>query len=92
MRKRTGKTRVYEYTERAEPHFERLYIENKIPTAERESFFSVFLGCNPTSYKSWYKSGIKRIYYVILELLEEIEEHRKRIKILEEQLEEITKE
>lgn len=91
MRKRTGKTKVYDYIERAKPHFKRLCEEKKMPDEERESFFGAFLGCNPTSYKSWYKTGIKRIYLVVLELLEEIEKHKERIRILEKQLNEVAK-
>lgn len=91
MRKRTGNTKVYGYMERAKRHFKRLCEEKKMPNEERESFFGDFLGCNPTSYKSWYKSGIKRIYFVVIELLEEIEKHRERIRILEKQLNEITR-
>jgi hypothetical protein len=91
MARKRGKTPVYDYLESIEKHFTYLVEAKKMTSETRESFFEEFLGCSKTSYKGWWTFGIRKIYLVILFLLDELQEHRKRIKILEKQLNEITK-
>lgn len=91
MGKKKGNTTVYFFLEKIEKHFAYLIESNKMKEQTRQSFFVDFLGCSPTIYRNWWNNGIKKLYISILFLLEEIEEHRERIRILEKQLNEIIK-
>lgn len=86
-----GKTPVYQYLKRIESHFPYLLENKKITVPTRDSFFQQFLGCGKTTYNNWWVFGIKKIYLVVLFLLDEIKTHKERIDILEKQLDELTK-
>jgi polyhydroxyalkanoate synthesis regulator phasin len=91
MGRKKGKTIVYDFLERIEVHFPYLVKAGKMRAPNRKWFFEDFLGCGQTTYRNWWNNGIKRIYFIVLFLLEEIKEHKSRIEILEKQLNELTK-
>lgn len=91
MRHKKGKTPVYEYLRKIEKHFNYLVESGKINEPTRKAFFNQFLGCSEATYNNWWRFGIRKIYLSILLLLDEIKEHKQRIRILEEQLNELTK-
>lgn len=91
MAQKKGNSFVYHYLEAIEKHLPYLHQIKKIDTPSRHAFFEQFLGCSKLTYLNWWSHGIKKIYHVILFLLNEIQEHRKRIEILEKQLNELTK-
>lgn len=91
MAKKRGKTPVYEYLERIERHLPFLVEIKQIREPTRQHFFTDFLSCGPTSYKNWFSWGIRKVYLCIALLLDELETHRKRIALLEKQLNEINK-
>lgn len=91
MGRKKGKSNIYDFLEKLETHFEYLLKIKKIDQPTRKAFFEQFLGCSPTIYTNWYTFGIKKIYFSILFLLDEIKKQKERIEILEKQLNEITK-
>jgi len=56
--------------------------EGKMSKNSRDSFFEDFIGCNKRSYKSWYASGIRRVYHILLWCLDEIKRLKDEIKQL----------
>lgn len=91
MSGRPGKSSVSDYLRRAERHFAYLTETKRIKTPTRQAFFTDLLGCSEGICRNWFAQGIRKVYVSIIVLLEEIEEHKKRIAILEKQLEEFTK-
>lgn len=67
----SNKNPIKDYLQRVDSHLDRLHQENKISSPTREKFFEEFLGCYKTTWKNWYRQGIKRVYYVIIDLLDE---------------------
>tara|TARA_R110000868_G_scaffold185927_1_gene428045 strand:+ start:720 stop:917 length:198 start_codon:yes stop_codon:yes gene_type:complete len=49
----------------------------------RVSFFRDFLGCGEKTWVNWYNNGTKKIYFCILDLLEEKKKHKDRVEFLE---------
>ena len=90
MSSQTPSKPTSEYLKELDENLDFLFTDNKINEPTRESFFE-FIGCHQTTYKNWYRVGIQRIYWILLRFVKEIKEHKERIKILEKQLEEITK-
>lgn len=91
MAKKRGKTPVFDYLEKIEQHFPYLMEVKKIDSLTRKAFFKQFLGTSETSCNNWWKFGIRRIYFAVLFLLDEVKAHKERVKILEKQLNELTK-
>lgn len=88
---RKGNSNVSKYLEKVEVHFSGLVNDKKMSENSKESFFVDFLGCDKGIHKHWYSTGIRKVYYSLLWCLDEIKNHKKRIAILEKQLNEITK-
>ena len=69
MRK-TGKSKEYIFISKFDRFYPILYKEGKIKEPSRGSFMTEYLGLCKNSWKNFRNTGIKKIYYVVLELLE----------------------
>lgn len=66
---RTGKSNEYIFLKKFDRFFPILHKEGIIIEPTRDSFME-FLGLNKDSWKNFRKTGIRKIYRAILELLE----------------------
>lgn len=73
---------VGNYFQRARQHYHYLKFEDDVS-------FLKYLGCSKFIKKQWYATGIKGIYYLILDLLDEIKQLKEGRERLEKQLQEL---
>jgi hypothetical protein len=87
-----GTSKTYQYLIRIKEFYSGLVDEGKMKEPTRESFFADYLGYGKTHWiKLYQKNDLRKVFYVIIELLEEVKklkEHRNR---LEKQLNELLK-
>jgi hypothetical protein len=79
-----GSTEVARYFKRAEQHYESLFAKNLIQERANANFIVDFLKCRSGMKNSWYVVGIRPIYYVILDLLDENGKLRQALRLLRE--------
>ncbi len=56
---------------RIDSHLDRLYAEGRIKAPKREDFFREILHCHPQAWKNWYSRGVRKIYILVVDLLDE---------------------
>ncbi len=89
---KTGNTKVYEYIRNIMPFLKELVEKGRISEPTKEAFFSEYLGYSKTHWLKLYnKASIRKVFYVILELMQECRKLKEDVKRLERQLNEITK-
>jgi hypothetical protein len=66
---RTGKSEEFIFVKKFDRFFPILHKQGKIKEPNRDAFMQ-YIGLNKNSWKNFKKTGIKKIYYVVLELLE----------------------
>jgi hypothetical protein len=67
---RTGKSEEFIFLKKFDKFFPILHQKGLLKHPDRDSFME-FLGLNKDSWKNFGKTGIRKIYRVILELLEQ---------------------
>lgn len=87
-----GTSKTFLYLKRIQPFYDNLVKLGKMKEASKESFFSDYLGYGKDYWiKLYSKSDLRKVFYVVIELLEEVKELKEdRIK-LEKQLDELLK-
>lgn len=70
-------TKVSIFLKRARECYHFLEINN-------DKDFMISIGVNPNCHKNWYNQGIRRVYWKILELLEENKKLKEENKCLKE--------
>lgn len=61
---------VYKFLDRIETVCLKLHSLNIIKSKSKEEFFQEVFNLSPYCYKNWYRCGIKRQYYFLLDILE----------------------
>lgn len=69
MRK-TGKSKEYIFISQFERFYAILHKEGRITEPTRDAFMEEYIGISKHTWKHFRITGIKKIYYVVLELLE----------------------
>lgn len=69
MRK-TGKSKEYIFISQFERFYPILHKEGRIKEPTRDAFMEEYIGISKYTWKHFRITGIKKIYYVVLELLE----------------------
>ena len=87
-----GTSKAFLYLKRVKTFFPNLVEEGKMKEANRESFCRDYLGYGRTYWIKFYqKNDLRKVFYVVAELLEEVKELKKDKARLEKQLNELLK-
>jgi hypothetical protein len=87
-----GTSKTYQYLARIKEFYPDLVSKGKMKEPTRESFFGDYLGYGKTYWiKLYEKNDLRKVFYVVAELLEEVKELREDRRRLEKQLNELLK-
>ena len=87
-----GTSKTYQYLTRVKKFYPNLVSEGKMKNPTRESFFKDYLGYGKTYWiKLYEKNDLRKVFYVVAELLEEVKKLREDRDNLEKQLNELLK-
>jgi hypothetical protein len=87
-----GTSKAFLYLKRVKTFFPSLVEEGKMKEPNRESFFGDYLGYGRTYWiKLYEKHDLRKVFYVVIELLEEVKELKEDRARLEKQLNELLK-
>jgi RNA binding exosome subunit len=82
-----GTSKAFLYLKRVKTFFPNLVEQGKMKEPNRESFFGDYLGYGRTYWiKLYEKRDLRKVFYVIVELLEEVKELKEDRARLEKQL------
>lgn len=87
-----GTSKTYQYLIRIKEFYSDLVEQGKMKEPTKESFFKDYLGYGKTYWiKLYEKNDLRKVFYVVIELLEEIKDLREDRDNLEKQLNELLK-
>jgi polyhydroxyalkanoate synthesis regulator phasin len=87
-----GTSKTYQYLIRVKKFYSDLVDQGKMKEPTRESFFRDYLGYGKTYWiKLYEKNDLRKVFYVVAELLEEVKELKEDRNKLEKQLNELLK-
>jgi hypothetical protein len=87
-----GTSKTFLYLKKVETFYFDLVKQGKMKEPTKESFFKDYLGYGKTYWiKLYEKNDLRKVFYVVAELLEEVKNLRKGKNNLEKQLNELLK-
>jgi hypothetical protein len=87
-----GTSKTYQYLVRIKKFYSDLVSQGKMKEPTKESFFKDYLGYGKTYWiKLYEKNDLRKVFYVVADLLEEVKKLQKDRDNLEKQLDELLK-
>lgn len=87
-----GQSKANQYLKRIKPFYSNLIAEGKMLDKSKESFFKDYLGYGKDYWTQLYKKNdLRKVFYVVVEFLEEVKELKEDKLKLEKQLNELLK-
>lgn len=87
-----GTSKTYQYLVRIKKFYSDLVSQGKMKEPTKESFFKDYLGYGKTYWiKLYEKNDLRKVFYVIADLLEEVKQLRENKDNLEKKLDELLK-
>ena len=87
-----GTSKTYQYLVRIKKFYSDLVSQGKMKEPTRESFFKDYLGYGKTYWiKLYEKNDLRKVFYVVADLLEETKQLRENKDNLEKKLDELLK-
>lgn len=87
-----GESKANQYLKRIKPFYSNLVSQGKMKDPSRESFFKDYLGYSKNYWIKFYeKNDLRKVFYVVAELLEELRQIKEDRDRLEKQLNELLK-
>jgi len=87
-----GTSKTYQYLIRIKEFYSNLVDQGKMKEPTKESFFRDYLGYGETYWiKLYEKNDLRKVFYVVADLLEEVKELQEDRDNLEKQLDELLK-